>query len=315
MKAIQITKFGGPEVMNYLELPDPVAKEDEVLLDVTSIGINYADTHQTENSYLSQQTLPLIPGIEVTGLFNGKRYLASVSSGGYAQIAAASKYALFPIPDSVTDQQALCMLIQGSTAWHLLKTMGELKPGQTVVIHAAAGGVGTLAIQLAKMWGGEVIAVVGNSKKADLVKSLGADEVVMADEKDLAKALRAHNDGKGIDLVLEMVGGSTFDQSLQALGTFGKLITFGMASRTSPTPVHPGALMHGSKTIAGFWLANCFGKKELMHDVIAELFELVALEKLRPIIGNTYPLSESATAHREMLARETVGKIALDPAR
>lgn len=315
MKAIQITNFGGPEVMNYLELPDPVAKEDEVLLNVTSVGINYADTHQTENSYLSQQTLPLIPGIEVTGLVNGKRYLASVSSGGYAQIAAASKYALFPIPDSVTDQQALCMLIQGSTAWHLLKTMGGLKPGQTVVIHAAAGGVGTLAIQLAKMWGGKVIAVVGNSKKADLVKSLGADAVVMADEKDLAKALRAQNDGKGIDLVLEMVGGSTFDQSLQALGTFGKLITFGMASRTAPTPVHPGALMHGSKTIAGFWLANCFGKKELMHDVIAELFELVALGKLRPIIGNTYPLSEAATAHREMLARETVGKIALDPAR
>lgn len=315
MKAIQITNFGGPEVMNYLELPDPVAKEDEVLLNVTSVGINYADTHQTENSYLSQQTLPLIPGIEVTGLVNGKRYLASVSSGGYAQIAAASKYALFPIPDSVTDQQALCMLIQGSTAWHLLKTMGGLKPGQTVVIHAAAGGVGTLAIQLAKMWGGKVIAVVGNSKKADLVKSLGADAVVMADEKDQAKTLRAQNDGKGIDLVLEMVGGSTFDQSLQALGTFGKLITFGMASRTAPTPVHPGALMHGSKTIAGFWLANCFGKKELMHDVIAELFELVALGKLRPIIGNTYPLSEAATAHREMLARETVGKIALDPAR
>ena len=315
MKAIQITTFGGPEVMNYLELPDPTAQDGEVILDVTSIGINYADTHQTENSYLSQQTLPLIPGIEVTGIYEGKRYLASVSSGGYAQKAVASRHALFPIPEGVTDQQALCMLIQGATAWHLLKTMGNLQKDQTVVIHAAAGGVGTLAIQLAKMWGGKVIAVTGSAKKAELARSLGADEIVMADEPELAKSLRAHNNGKGVDLILEMVGGSTFDQSLQALGTFGKLITFGMASRTAPTPLHPGSLMHGSKTVAGFWLANCFGKKELMHDVIAELFQLVASGKLRPVIGNTYPLSEAAQAHREMLARETVGKIALDPAR
>ena len=314
MKAIQITTFGGPEVMNYLELPDPTAQDGEVILDVTSIGINYADTHQTENSYLSQQTLPLIPGIEVTGIYEGKRYLASVSSGGYAQKAVASKHALFPIPEGVTDQQALCMLIQGATAWHLLKTMGNLQKDQTVVIHAAAGGVGTLAIQLAKMWGGKVIAVTGSAKKAELARSLGADEIVMANEPELAKSIRAHNNGKGIDLILEMVGGSTFDQSLQALGTFGKLITFGMASRTAPTPLHPGSLMHGSKTVAGFWLANCFGKKELMHDVITELFQLVASGKLRPVIGNTYPLSEAAQAHREMLARETVGKIALDPA-
>lgn len=314
MKAIQITTFGGPEVMNYLELPDPTAQDGEVILDVTSIGINYADTHQTENSYLSQQTLPLIPGIEVTGLYDGKRYLASVSSGGYAQKAVASKHALFPIPEGVTDQQALCMLIQGATAWHLLKTMGNLQKDQTVVIHAAAGGVGTLAIQLAKMWGGKVIAVTGSAKKAELARSLGADEIVMANEPELAKSIRVHNNGKGVDLILEMVGGSTFDQSLQALGTFGKLITFGMASRTAPTPLHPGSLMHGSKTVAGFWLANCFGKKELMHDVIAELFQLVASGKLRPVIGNTYPLSEAAQAHREMLARETVGKIALDPA-
>ena len=314
MKAIQITTFGGPEVMNYLELPDPTAQDGEVILDVTSIGINYADTHQTENSYLSQQTLPLIPGIEVTGIYEGKRYLASVSSGGYAQKAVASKHALFPIPEGVTDQQALCMLIQGATAWHLLKTMGNLQKDQTVVIHAAAGGVGTLAIQLAKMWGGKVIAVTGSTKKAELARSLGADEIVMANEPELAKSIRAHNNGKGVDLILEMVGGTTFDQSLQALGTFGKLITFGMASRTAPTPLHPGSLMHGSKTVAGFWLANCFGKKELMHDVIAELFQLVASGKLRPVIGNTYPLSEAAQAHREMLARETVGKIALDPA-
>jgi NADPH2:quinone reductase len=314
MKAIQITEFGGPEVMNYLDLPDPVPGADEVLLDVTSIGINYADTHQTENSYLSPQTLPMTPGIEVVGTHDGNRYLASVSSGGYAQKAVAHKSVMIPIPDSVSDEQALCMLVQGSTAWHLLKTMGHLEKGQSVVVHAAAGGVGTIAIQLAKLWGAKVIAVTSSNSKADLAKSLGADHVVDAASEDLSKALKDANGGRGVNLILEMVGGKTFDQSLLALGTFGKLITFGMASRTAPTPVHPGALMHGSKTVAGFWLANCFGKKELFHDVIEELFTLISEGKLKPVIGATYPLSQAQAAHKSMLARESVGKIALDPA-
>jgi NADPH2:quinone reductase len=314
MKAIQITEFGGPEVMNYLDLPDPVAGADEALLDVTAIGINYADTHQTENSYLSPQTLPMIPGIEVVGTHAGKRYLASVSSGGYAQKAIAHKSIMIPIPDSVSDQDALCMLVQGSTAWHLLKTMGHLEKGQSVVIHAAAGGVGTIAIQLAKLWGATVIAVTSSDEKAELAKSLGADHVVDAATEDLSKALREANGGRGVNLILEMVGGKTFDQSLLALGTFGKLITFGMASRTAPTPIHPGALMHGSKTVAGFWLANCFGKKEMFNDVIEELFTLISDGKLKPVIGATFPLSQAQAAHKSMLARESVGKIALDPA-
>ena len=314
MKAIQITEFGGPDVMKYLDLPDPVAGTDEALLDVTAIGINYADTHQTENSYLSPQTLPMIPGIEVVGTNDGKRYLASVSSGGYAQKAVAHKSVMIPVPDSVTDQEALCMLVQGSTAWHLLKTMGHLEKGQSVVIHAAAGGVGTIAIQLAKLWGAKVIAVTSSDSKAELAKKLGADHVVDAASEDLSKAIRDANGGRGVNLILEMVGGKTFDQSLLALGTFGKLITFGMASRTAPTPIHPGALMHGSKTVAGFWLANCFGKKELFNDVIEELFTLISDGKLKPVIGATYPLSQAQAAHKSMLARESVGKIALDPA-
>jgi NADPH2:quinone reductase len=311
MRAIQISEFGGPDVMKLVELADPVPGAGEVLLDVTAVGINYADTHQTENSYLSPQTLPLVPGIEVVGTHDGKRYLASVSSGGYAEKAVAHKAVMFPIPESVTDEQALCMLIQGTTAWHLLKTMGHLKAGESVVIHAAAGGVGTIAIQLAKLWGAKVIAVTSSDEKSALATSLGADEVVDANDENLGKALRAANGGKGVDIVLEMVGGTTFDQSLLALGDFGRMLTFGMASRTAPTPVHPGALMHGSKTISGFWLANCFGKKEMMNDVIDELFALISDGKLKPVIGGTYPLAEAADAHRAMLARGTTGKIVL----
>lgn len=313
MKAIQISEFGGPEVMKLVELPDPVAGEGEVVLDVTAIGINYADTHQTENSYLSQQTLPLVPGIEVVGTYEGKRYLTSATSGGYAGKTTAHKALLAPIPDAVSDEQAVCMLVQGTTAWHILKTMAHVQPGESVVVHAAAGGVGTIAIQLAKMWGAKVIAVTSSDEKAKLAQSLGADVVVDANVADLGKALRAANGGKGVDIVLEMVGGTTFDESLKALGDFGRLITYGMASRTAPTPVHPGALMHGSKTIAGFWLANCFSKKEMLGDVIAELFALVAEGKLTPVIGATYPLEEAADAHRAMLARVTTGKIVLKP--
>ena len=313
MKAIQISEFGGPDVMKLVELPDPVPGDGEVLLEVTAIGINYADTHQTENSYLSPQKLPMIPGLEVTGTYEGKRYLASASSGGYAEKATALKTLLAPIPDSVTDEQALCMLVQGTTAWHILKTMGHLSPGETVVVHAAAGGVGTLAIQLAKMWGAKVIAVTSSEAKTTLAKSLGADEVVDAKNENLAKALRSANGGKGVDLVLEMVGGTTFDQSLAALGDFGRIITYGMASRTAPQPVHPGSLMHGSKTISGFWLANCFANPAMLGEVIAQLFALVAEGKLKPVIGGTYPLNEAASAHRAMLARETTGKIVLKP--
>jgi NADPH2:quinone reductase len=313
MKAIQITEFGGPEVMQLVELPDPTPAEGEILLDVTAVGINYADTHQTENSYLSAQTLPLVPGIEVVGTHDGKRYLASVSSGGYAERAVAHKAVSFPIPDGVTDEQALCMLVQGTTAWHLLKTMGHVKPGESVVVHAAAGGVGTIAIQLAKLWGAKVIAVTSSPDKAALATSLGADAVVDANAADLAKAIREANGGKRVDIVLEMVGGTTFDQSMLALADFGRMLTFGMASRTAPTPVHPGSLMHGSKTISGFWLANCFGKKELMNDVIDELFGLIVAGKLKPVIGATYPLEQATEAHKLMLSRGTTGKVVLKP--
>ena len=301
--------------MVLVDVADPIPKANEELLTVSAIGINYADTHQVENGYLSPQTLPLIPGIEIVGkTADGRRVLASVSSGGYAEKATANKGAIFNVPDGITDAQALCMLVQGSTAWHILKTVGHLTPGETVVIHAAAGGVGTIAIQLAKMWGAKVIAVTSSTEKAELATSLGADFVIDAGAEDLAGAMLATNGGKPVDLVLEMVGGKTFDASLQVLAPFGRLVTFGNASRTAPKLVAPGTLVGGSKTITGFWLAHCFGKKELLHDVIDELFALVLAGKLKPIIGATFPLSQARQAHEAMRGRGTTGKVTLDPA-
>ena len=315
MKAMQITKFGGPEVMEYLDLPEPQIKAGEELITVTAIGINYADTHQTENSYLSKQELPLVPGIEVVGTTtDGRRVLAPAGSGGYAQMAAVNQRAMIEIPAGVSDQQALCMLVQGSTAWHILKTVGHLNPGETVVIHAAAGGVGTIAIQLAKMWGAKVIASTSSPEKAELAKKLGADVTIDANAQDLAAAMLEANGGKKVNLILEMVGGKTFDASLEVLAPFGRVVTYGMAARTPPSSINPAVLMGGSKTITGFWLSHCFGRKELMNDVINELFQLVVAGKLHPVIGATFPLSKAADAHRAMLARQTTGKIALDPA-
>ena len=316
MKAIQITKFGGPDVLEFVDIADPIPSETYELIDVSCIGINYADTHQTENSYLSKQELPLIPGLEVVGKTQtGRRVLAGATTGGYAQKALAPKAMCIDIPDSVSDEQAIAMLVQGTTAWHILKTMAHVQPGETVVIQAAAGGVGSLAIQLAKMWGAKVIAVTSTDAKNELAKSLGADAVVDANSSDLAGAMLAANGGKRVNIVLEMVGGKTFDASLEVLAPFGRLITFGMASRTAPTAIHPGVLMAGTKTVAGFWLSHCFGKKELMGDVLSELFALIVAKKLHPVIGATYGLSEAKKAHEAMLARQTTGKVTLDPGR
>ncbi|NBO07622.1 MAG: hypothetical protein EBV22_04985 [Actinobacteria bacterium] len=280
MKAIYITEFGGPEVMKYLDLPEPVPAGSQVLLEVSAIGINYADTHQTENSYLSTQKLPLIPGMEVVGKMpDGSRVLALAASGGYCQ-----------------------------------KTLVNPKAGESVVIHAGAGGVGSVAIQLAKLWGAFVIAVTSSDEKKKLCMELGADVVVDASEADLAQALIKANNGKGVDLILEMVGGTTFDQSLDALSAFGRIVFYGMASRKPPKSLQPGALMPKSQSVIGFWLVNALADKELMAEVFMDLFGMIITGKLKPVIGSTYPLSKAADAHRDMLARKTVGKIVLDPA-
>jgi NADPH2:quinone reductase len=314
VKAIQITEFGGPEVMKYLDLPDPVPQGSQVVLDVTAIGINYADTHQTENSYLSQQKLPLIPGMEVVGKMpDGARVLALASTGGYCQKTIVNPRTVIPLPDSVSDGQALAMMVQGTTAYLILKEMAHVKPGESVVVHAGAGGVGSVAIQLAKAWGAFVIAVTSSDEKKKLCKELGADVVVDANEADLKSALVAANNNKPVDIVLEMVGGKTFDQSLAALAPFGRLVFYGMASRKAPENIAPGVLMPKSQTISGFWLVNALAKRELMQEVFMDLFTMIISGKLKPVVGATYPLSEAQAAHRDMLARKTVGKIVLDP--
>ena len=314
MRAVQITEFGGPEVLRLVDLPDPVAGDGQLLLDVTSAGINYADTHQVENSYLAPASLPMVPGAEVVGrLEDGRRVSAMALAGGYCEKAVVHPGLVFELPDAVSDGQALALMIQGLTAWHLLRTSTHLQEGESVVVHAAAGGVGTLSIQLAKLWGaGNVIAVASTDDKLQLAKSLGADSLVLADSPTLKDDLQAANGGKKVDIVLEMVGGPTFDASLAALAPFGRLATFGMASRTPPSPVTAGDLMSKSRAVIGFWLAHCFTKPQMLQPQMAEMLDLVVSGQLVPQVGGTYPLGEAAAAHEALRSRGTVGKLVLD---
>jgi NADPH2:quinone reductase len=311
MRAVQVSEFGGPEVLRLVELPDP--EPGPGLVQVEAAGVNYADTHQTDNSYLSRQTLPFVPGSEVVGRLPDGRRVAAFVAGGYAEQAVGDPATMVDLPAGVAADSALALLVQGTTAWHLLRTCGHLAPGESVVVHAAAGGVGTVAVQLAKLWGaGRVIGVASTSQKRQLAATLGADETVDAAAEDLTAALTSANGGRPVDIVLEMVGGRTFDASLAALAPFGRLAIFGMAGRTPPTPVQPGALMARSRTVAGFWLAHCFGRPaEQVVAPLTELLGLVADGRLRPVVGGSYPLAEARRAHEDLRARRTTGKLVL----
>jgi NADPH:quinone reductase len=317
MRAIRVSRWGGPEVLELVEdAPLPEAGDGQLLLRVGHAGVNYADTHQTENSYLARYELPLIPGAEVAGTTeDGRRLAALVGSGDYAEYAVVPEASAFPIPDGVTDGQALALLVQGLTAWHLYRTSGRLREGESVVVHAAAGGVGSLAVQLGRRFGaGRVIATASSEAKRELALELGAHVAVDVTREDLADAIREANGGRRVDVVLEMAGGRVFDESLKALAPFGRLVTYGIASR-EPNTVASGALMARSHAVVGFWLMHCLRRpREMVAEPLAELFGLTAAGELRVVEGEVYPLSEARRAHEDLRARRTTGKLVLDPA-
>jgi NADPH:quinone reductase len=222
---------------------------------------------------------------------------------------------VFDLPETLEDGAALALVVQGTTAWHVLRTSARLQPGESVVVHAAAGGVGTLAVQLARLWGaGRVIATASSADKRDLALQLGADVAVDANVDDMKAALEDANAGRKVDVVLEMTGGSVFDASLAAVAPFGRLVVYGKASRQAPAPIEPERLMARSRGVIGFWLAHCYADPaRLLAPPLAELFALVAGGQLRTIVGGTYPLSDAGRAHEDIRSRRTFGKLLLDP--
>ena len=315
MKAIQIEEFGGPEVLRHVDLPDPVPGEGEVLIDVARSGINFADTHATRNDYLAEQSLPLIPGGEVSGRTpDGRRVAAILPSGAYGEKVAAHEAMLVPVPDEVSDDQAAALLLQGLTAIGLVRHCARLQEGETVVVEAAAGGTGSLSVQIAKRAGARVIGLASSEEKRALVERLGADATVDSRSEDLGAAIREANDGDRVDAVLHMSGGEAFDQELGVLAPLGRMVVFGIASREQ-RDVSTAALLRGSKAVVGFWLVHLLARRELVAPMIGELLGAVAGGELEVTVGDVYPLSEAARAHEDLIARRTTGKLLLDPSR
>jgi NADPH2:quinone reductase len=315
MRAIQMTEFGGPEVLELVELPVPEPGPEQVLIKVTRAGLNFADTHTRTNSYVRKATLPLVPGGEVAGVREdtGERVVALVGDGGYAEYAIAPRELVYPIPDELDEGAALALIIQGLTAWHLYRTAGHVAAGESVVIHSAAGGVGSLAVQLGRALGaGRVIATASSSDKRALALELGADVAIDATPDELTERLLAANEGRPVDVVFDMAGGAVFDASYQALAPFGRIVVCGIASQ-EPNEVRTGSLLRHSRSVVGFYLFHTLERPGMFSDALADLFARAARRELRTVIGATYPLDQAAQAHIDLRERRTSGKLLLDP--
>jgi NADPH2:quinone reductase len=239
--------------------------------------------------------------------------VALTGEGGYAVLATAPAALTFPIPDGVDDGQALALLLQGLTAYHVFVTTAKLQPGESVVVQSAAGGVGSLAVQLAKPLGaGRIIATASNEDKRALARELGADAAVDGAPEGLCERLIEANLGQPVDVVIEMSGGVVFDASLAALAPFGRLVVAGISSQEQ-NEVRTGKLLRGSVGVLGFWLFHCLDRPAMVDEALADLFGRVQRGDLRVIVGATYPLSEVARAHEDLQARRTTGKLLLDP--
>ena len=314
MKAIQIEEFGGPEVLRHVEVPDPSPKLSEVVVNVKRSGVNFADTHASRNDYLAEQTLPLIPGAEISGqLSDGRRVAALLGSGGYAEKVAVAKSQLIELPDGVDYDQAAAGLLQGLTAMALVHRCARIEPGETIVVEAAAGGTGTLAVQIAKRAGAKVIGLASSEEKRELVRSLGAVAAVDSRAEDLGEAIREANDGKRVDAFLHMSGGDAFEAEMGVLAPLGRMVVFGIASREQ-RQISTASLLRGSKSVIGFWLAHLLVRQDLLVPMIGDLLAAIAKDELAVTIGEVYPLSEAQRAHEDLIARRTSGKLLLDPA-
>jgi NADPH2:quinone reductase len=315
MRAIQIREFGGPEVLELVDLPVPEPGDGEVLIKVARAGLNFADTHQRHDQYVAKATLPMVPGAEVAGTREdtGQRVVALVGTGGYAEYATAPESLTFPIPDGVDDATALALVLQGLTAWHLHRTAAQVRPGESVVVGGAAGGTGSLLVQLAKPMGaGRVIATASTAEKRALATELGADAAVDAATDGLGERLRAANEGRDVDVVYEMAGGAAFDESFGVLAPFGRIVAYGIATREQ-NEVRTGKLLRTSRSVVGFWFSHLLAHPAMIDEALADLFARVARGDLRAHVGATYPLGRAAEAQVALAERRTTGKLVLDP--
>lgn len=312
MRAVQIERFGGPEELRVVDLPEPEPRDGQVRLRIDACGVNFSDIWHTEDTYGLGTPLPYVPGLEVAGrLDDGRRVVALCpAGGGYAEAVAVDRADTFPIADGLDDVAALAALVQGNTAWHLLRTQCRLREGESVLVHAAAGGVGSLAVQLARVLGaGTIVATASTEEKRALATSLGADVVLDPAGGDLADAVRKVTGGRGVDIALDGVGGETFDASFEALAIGGRLGHYGMAGRQLPRSVNPREMTQRNLTVSAFFL----GTWPHLKESTADLMRLFAAGDLRAIAGGTYALENAGEALRALGERRTAGKLVLAP--
>lgn len=312
MRAVVMERYGGPEVLQVKDVPEPGVEPEHRRIEVTRAGVNFADLLVREDDYLTGVPLPFVPGNEVVGRSDGERVAALMRGGGYAQVSRARLATTFPVPDDIDDDTALALTLQGQSAWHLLHTVLRVRSGETVIVPAAAGGVGSLAVQLAKRAGARVVAMAGSPEKRAFASELGADAVVDSRSGSLAADL-LEAVGGGANAALEMTGGDTFRATMDALAPLGRMAVYGGAE-SMETPVDTRELMSTGKGVQGFWLPLLYGKSELLTEAADDLFAAVRSGDLRVPPVTVYPLTEAARAQEDLRARRTVGKIALNPA-
>ena len=321
MKAIRIHETGDPEVMHLEEIETPAPKAGEVLIKVAAAGVNYADLAQRAGAYLTPTRTPMTPGIEIAGtvaalgegvssVAEGTR-VAAFCDGGYAEYATSQASLVIPIPPALDFTHAAAFPLQGITAFQLLQESTRLQSGESVLIHAAAGGVGTLAIQLAKLMGaGTVIGTASNADKLDLVRRLGADATINYTEQDWVEQVKRATGGKGADIILEMVGGTISEQSLQCLAPFGRMVIYGVASGQIAQFSGP-QLMYKNQAVIGYWLAGQISRSDRITLAVMSLMQYLLSGQLQIIVGQTFPLEQAVEAHKAIAERRTMGKVVL----
>ncbi|WP_274916253.1 quinone oxidoreductase family protein [Streptomyces sp. WZ-12] len=314
MRAIVMREFGGPDVLRMEDVPEPEPRAGHACVEVALAGVNYADVHVRGDTYLAPVELPYTPGNEVVGTVDGGRRVVGLTrGGGYAERALLHRRVTWDVPDAVSDEQAVALALQGNSAWHLLFTALRLAAGETVVVPAAAGGVGTLAVQLAARAGAKVVALAGSPAKRQLALDLGAHAVVDSTAEDLTECILEAAGGP-VETALEMTGGATFARTLAAVAPRGRLAVYGFAGGELAS-VSTRELMERSITVSGFWLPQLYADRTALPTSMRALFDAVADGSLRTLIGATYALGEAAQAHHDLAARTPTGKLALDVTR
>lgn len=322
MKAIIVREFGAPDVMQYEDAPTPTAGAGQLLVKVEAAGVNYADTLARRGRYGSGR-LPFTPGFEVCGIVEavgegvkgfsvGQRVMGFVSAG-YAEYCVMSADTALAVPDDWTSAEGAAFPVQFLTAYFTLKGAGgEVKPGQSVLLHAAAGGVGTAAVQMAKIMGAKVFATASSDEKLAKVKALGADVCINYTREDFVEIVKSHTNGRGVDLIMETVGGDVFDKNFECLAPLGRVVIAGCASGDARS-VSGMQLLSKGHAVSGLNLRHFATQPHLLHEALTAMFGWIYADVMKPIVGESHPLKDVAEAHRRMEARQTFGKIVLIP--